>query len=171
MDAQTDDTSTSTDAVQRLADVVSVASDFGAVWVVVSVLQVLRRRQSIREALVRLGAAGVVSLVLTRSLKHHFAVPREPVDERPSIARTPSSPSFPSGHTLAAFTSALTIPLTRSGRLLAVTFATIVAWSRVRVGHHRPADVVAGASAGAMAGAALHAVLHLASSTHDGGAR
>ena len=111
----------------------------------------------------RLGAAGVVSLVLTRSLKHHFAVPREPVDERASIARTPSSPSFPSGHTLAAFTSALTIPSTKQGRLLAVSFATMVAWSRVRVGHHRPADVVAGASIGAMAGAALHAVLHATS--------
>jgi membrane-associated phospholipid phosphatase len=147
------------DAIAQLADVVSVASDFGAVWVLVSALQVLRHHQSVRSALVRLGAAGMVSLVLTRCLKHTFAVPRDALETRATLARTPSSPGFPSGHTLAAFTSALTIPATTRGRTLALAFASLVAWSRVRVGHHRTADVVAGAGAGALAGGALHVVL------------
>jgi membrane-associated phospholipid phosphatase len=139
----------------RVADVASVASDFGLIWMVVSAVQVLAGRQGVRAATARLGAAGIASLVLTRALKHYFAVPRSDAPSSPTLARTPTSSRFPSGHTLAAFVSALTIPRSRLGRLLAVSFATVVAWSRVRVGHHRAVDVVAGAAVGTVAGTAL----------------
>lgn len=146
-----------TDPVTRLADAVSVASDFGAVFVVATALQLLRRRRP-AQAVGRLAAAGLASLVLTRVLKHYFAAPRA-LEPRGGLARTPRSPGFPSGHTLAAFTSALVLPRTSPGRTVALCFAGLVAWARVRVGHHRPADVVAGAGAGMLAGAAVRAAI------------
>jgi undecaprenyl-diphosphatase len=154
-DAQGPDTST---PLNRLADAVSIASDFGAVWVVVALVQVLTRRSSPQNAARRLGIAGVASLVLTRSLKHRYAVPRVETSGA-TFARMPTSDRFPSGHTLAAFLAALTVPRRPAGRGLALGFAALVAWSRVRVGHHRPADVVAGAAVGTLAGSALAAVL------------
>jgi membrane-associated phospholipid phosphatase len=146
---------------RRVAEVVSALSDFGAIWVVVAVVQVLSGRATPRQAATRLGASGIVSLVLTRWLKHRYAVPRPPT-EPTSIARTPTSDRFPSGHTLAAFTAALTVPRGSSGRALALSVAALVAWARVRVGHHRMVDVVAGASVGTVAGSALAAVLSAA---------
>ncbi len=156
MDAQSEAASPQ---ASRVADAVSIASDFGAIWVVVAAVQVLTRSRSAREATLRLGATGVVSLVLTRLLKHRFAVARLEAPGPATHARTPTSTSFPSGHALAAFLSAATIPRTRRGRCLAMVFATIVAWSRVRVGHHRAVDVLAGAGVGTVAGAALAVVL------------
>lgn len=144
----------------RVADAASIASDFGVVWIAVAVAQVLLRRATPLNAARRLGFAGVASLVLTRWLKHHFAVPRTELDEGAStLARTPTSDRFPSGHTLTAFVAALTIPTRPVGRALAVAFATLVAWARVRVGHHRAVDVVAGAAVGILAGSALAAAL------------
>jgi len=143
------------ESLDRLADLVSVASDFGVVWIAVSIAQVLLGRASAATAVRRLVAAGVTSLALTRVLKHHFAIPREPSPTASTLARAPSSSGFPSGHTLAAFTSALVIPSGGRARTAAIGFASLVAWARVRVGHHRPADVVAGAAVGSLAGAGL----------------
>jgi undecaprenyl-diphosphatase len=148
----------STTTPRRVADVVSAASDFGAIWVVVAIVQVLSGRATIRQAATRLAAAGVVSLVLTRALKHRYAIPRPPADPT-LLARTPTSDRFPSGHTLAAFTAALSVPRQPISRVVAVAFASLVAWSRVRVGHHRPVDVVAGAAVGTVAGSAIAAVI------------
>lgn len=156
-----DDAPSATDAAtpSRLADAVSIASDFGAVWALVAALQVLTGRSTTRDAARRLCAAGVTSLVLTRWLKHRFAVPRGDAVAPTSLARAPSSDRFPSGHTLAAFAAALVVPQRPLGRGLAVAFASLVAWARVRVGHHRPVDVVAGAAAGTLAGGALSVAL------------
>lgn len=142
----------------QVADAVSIASDFGALWVAVSLAQVLTGRASIRAVVRRLGAAGVTSLVLTRVLKHHFAMPRRD-DATATLARAPSSSGFPSGHTLAAFVSAVVLPRTGRGRVLALLVASMVGWARVEVGHHRAADVLAGAAVGSTAGAALAAIL------------
>jgi membrane-associated phospholipid phosphatase len=141
-----------------VADALSIASDFGAAWAAVSALQVLSGRRTARAATVRLAATGVAALVLTRWLKHRFAVPRT-AGAAATLARTPTSTRFPSGHTLAAFLAACTIPRTSSGRALALGFAAGVGWSRVAVGHHRPVDVVAGAGVGTVAGVALARVL------------
>jgi membrane-associated phospholipid phosphatase len=159
-----DDAPRPTDATapNRLADAVSIASDFGAVWVAVALAQVLTRRATPLGAARRLSIAGVVSLTLTRALKHRYGVPRTDAATS-TIARTPSSERFPSGHTLAAFTAALTIPRGHAGRTVALVFAALVAWARVRVGHHHAIDVVAGAAVGALAGSVLATVLDAAS--------
>jgi undecaprenyl-diphosphatase len=151
------DTPTTTAAAPALdlvADGVSLASDFGVAWIALSAAQVALGTRSARSAIGRLTAAGVVSLVLTRLLKHFFGVPR---DEAPSarLARTPTSSRFPSGHTLAAFTAAIVLPRSSRGRSVALLAACAVAWARVRIGHHRAGDVVAGAAAGLGGGAAV----------------
>lgn len=143
----------------QLADAVSVASDFGALWVAVCLVQVVAGRATIGATIQRLGAAGVTSLVLTRLLKHHFAAPRPAPSEPTTMARTPSSSGFPSGHTLAAFASAVVLPQTRWGRTLGLVVASLIGWARVAVGHHRPADVIAGAAVGSTAGAVLAVIL------------
>jgi membrane-associated phospholipid phosphatase len=143
----------------RVADAVSLVSDFGAAWVAVAVLQVASGKARPSDVARRLAAAGAVSLVLTRWLKHRYRVPRDASGSSASLARTPSSDRFPSGHTLAAFVAARVLPRTPAGRALAVAFAAVVAWARVRVGHHEAVDVVAGAAVGSLAGATLARVL------------
>jgi len=146
-------------AADRVADAVSIASDFGIAWVALCALQVLTGRRGAAEALRRLAAAGFTSLALTRILKHHFGIDRDVAAVEGLRARAPSSSRFPSGHTLAAFAAAMALPRTTAGRLGATAAATTVAWSRVRVGHHRPEDVAAGAIVGAVAGAGLSVLL------------
>jgi membrane-associated phospholipid phosphatase len=143
----------------QVADAVSIASDFGALWVAFSVVQVLFGRASVIAVARRLSAAGITSLVLTRLLKHYFAAPRRDPATAATMARTPSSSGFPSGHTLAAFVCAVVLPRTRRGRVLALLVASLVGWARVEVGHHRVADVLAGAAAGTTAGAALAVIV------------
>ena len=166
MDGETTERAAADDlrtAPDRLADAVSIASDFGVAWIAIAVTQVATRRATPRDAARRLAAAGIVSLVLTRWLKHRYAVPRTGT-LGVTRARTPSSDRFPSGHTLAAFTAALCVPRARWSRVVALGFAGLVAWARVRVGHHRPIDVVAGAAVGTLAGGAIASVLPPAAS-------
>jgi len=151
----TDETHAAPSPLDRAADAISVASDFGVVWIAVCVLQVLTRRRGLADAVTRLAAAGFVSLALTRILKHHFGVERDLDDAMARRARTPTSSRFPSGHTLAAFTAAIVLPTSGVGRAAASAFAAKVAWARVRVGHHEPGDVLAGAAVGAAAGAVV----------------
>ena len=142
----TDETHAAPSPLDRAADAISVASDFGVVWIAVCVLQVLTRRRGLADAVTRLAAAGFVSLALTRILKHHFGVERDLDDAMARRARTPTSSRFPSGHTLAAFTAAIVLPTSGVGRAAASAFAAKVAWARVRVGHHEPGDVLAAAA-------------------------
>lgn len=83
------------------------------------------------------------------------------IDEVPQIrrlARLPTSTSFPSGHSSAAFAFATGVTLEMpgvGGPLLAL--AAMIAYSRVHVGVHYPSDVIAGAAIGAgMAVATRH---------------
>jgi undecaprenyl-diphosphatase len=69
--------------------------------------------------------------------------------------RTPSSASFPSGHTLAAFSTALVLPESAAGSAAALGFAASVAASRVHLGAHHASDVVAGAAVGTVLGLVL----------------
>jgi undecaprenyl-diphosphatase len=145
--------------LDHLADIASIASDFGVIWVAVAVVQAATGRSSWASATRRLGAAGSVSLTLTRLCKHFFGVARPANPDPASLARTPTSSSFPSGHTLAAFTSAVAVPRSARGRAIALAFAATVGWARMRVGHHRPQDVVAGAAIGTVAGVSIAVLL------------
>lgn len=64
-----------------------------------------------------------------------------------------TGPGFPSGHVSAATALALTLwfVLTPKWRWLSVAWIVIVAWSRLYLGVHTPADVVGGFALGLMA--------------------
>ncbi len=72
----------------------------------------------------------------------------------------PSSTSFPSGHSAAAFAFATAISRDNPWLAIAIQFlAGGVAYSRVHTGVHYPGDTVAGALIGAGAGQAVSSVL------------
>ncbi len=77
----------------------------------------------------------------------------------------PSSTSFPSGHSAAAFAFATAISRDSPWLAIAIQFlAGSVAYSRVHTGVHYPGDTVAGALIGAGAGQAVSSVFDRATS-------
>lgn len=95
-----------------------------------------------------------LNTLVTNGLKYAVARPR-PYETYPNlvIKRTSTGPqSFPSGHTSAAFSLATSATLTTRKWYVAApfyTYASLVAYSRMRLGAHYPSDVLAGALIGA----------------------
>lgn len=110
----------------------------------------------IRNACVVLVASGLNSVV-TIALKYSINRDR-PFVTYPDIIKKSSdagSPSFPSGHTSMAFTTATTFSLQYPKWYViapAYTWAGTVAYSRMHLGVHYPSDVVAGAIIGSLSG-------------------
>lgn len=128
--------------------------DGGLVWIVLSVLLLCFR--STRKAGIASLAAMLLGLLCTNViLKHLIARPRPWLDVAGLVALVdePDPNSFPSGHTCAAFASALawwrTLPR-RWMAVLAVALAVLMGLSRLYVGVHYPTDVLAGAAVGTL---------------------
>ncbi len=142
----------------------------GGVWrdaVVASLLLFRRTRR------VACGLAGVliVAGLSTAVLKHVVGRRRPPfaVSDVHALWGAATTPSFPSGHTAAAFAMA-TFLAAWGGQRMPRGFATVVggllllwaagvALSRVYLGVHFPSDTIAGAVLGAIVGA-IGAILH-----------
>jgi undecaprenyl-diphosphatase len=137
--------------VDRTAALVSNMADYGFVWVVLAAIKGRRRGPGRRRAVVALGGAGVSSLLVVRGTKS--LVERQRPEEQLEVrVRTPTSNSFPSGHTLAAFATAVVLPDTTPEMAAYVGFAGAVAASRVHLRAHHPSDVLGGAAIGAALG-------------------
>jgi len=146
--------------IDRAAAVVSNLADYGLIWVVLAGLKARRRGPDRRRAVVALATAGFSSLIVSRAVKK--AVERQRPDDHLSAAvRVPSSSSFPSGHTLAAFCTAFILGETDAGTAANVGFATAVAVSRVHLRAHHPTDVIGGAVIGSVLGLGLRPVVDL----------
>jgi undecaprenyl-diphosphatase len=146
--------------VDRAAAVVSNLADYGLVWVALAVLKGRRRGPGRRRAVVALAAAGFSSLFVNRAVK--AAVSRERPEDHLSVAvRAPTSSSFPSGHTLAAFCTAIVLAESDAQTVATVGFATAVAASRVHLRAHHPTDVVGGAVIGSVLGLGLRPVVNV----------
>ncbi len=95
--------------------------------------------------------AYVLDGVLIGWLKHAFDFPRPygvlPPETVHIVGVVETKHSFPSGHATFAATCAASLwPLLgRYGRVAATAFVIWVAWSRISLGMHFPADVIAGA--------------------------
>lgn len=146
--------------VDRAAAVVSNLADYGFVWVLLAGLKARRRGPDRRRAVVALGTAGLSSLIVSRMVKG--AVERQRPDEHLAAAvRTPTSSSFPSGHTLAAFCTAFVLGDSDAGTAANVGFAAAVAASRVHLRAHHPTDVIGGAVIGSVLGLGLRPVVNV----------
>jgi undecaprenyl-diphosphatase len=146
--------------IDRAATVVSNLADYGFVWVALAGLKGRRSGPDRRRAVVALGAAGLSSLMVSRAAK--AAVERQrPEEQVEAMVRTPSSSSFPSGHTLAAFCTAVVLPESSAGTAACVGFAAAVAASRVHLRAHHATDVLGGAGIGAALGLGLRPVVNL----------
>jgi undecaprenyl-diphosphatase len=146
--------------VDRAAAVVSNLADYGIVWVLLALVKGRRQGPDRRRAITSLGAAGVASLGLVRASKTVVARQR-PEEHLEARVRTPTSSSFPSGHTLAAFCTAFVLPDTSSQTAAFVGFAGAVAASRVHLRAHHPSDVLGGAVLGSMLGLVLRPVVNV----------
>jgi undecaprenyl-diphosphatase len=144
----------------RVAAVLSNLADFGLIWVVLAGLKARRRGPDRRRAVVALAAAGFSSLIVNRVVKDAIARER-PEEHLVATVRTPSSSSFPSGHTLAAFCTAFVLADTDAQTVANVGFAAAVAASRVHLRAHHPTDVIGGAAIGSVLGLGLRPIVNL----------
>ncbi len=146
--------------VDATAAVVSNLADYGLVWVALALLKGRRRGPRRRRAVVALGAAGVSSLLVSRTVK--AAIERErPDDHLVAAVRTPSTSSFPSGHTLAAFCTSFVLGDSDAQTAAYVAFASAVAVSRIHLRAHHPTDVIGGAVIGSVLGLGLRPLVNL----------
>jgi len=140
--------------------VLSNLADYGFGWAVLAAWKARRPGPRRQWALRTLALGGVASYAVNAGLKRLVARPR-PADHlrvaSPEAVpvRPPTSSSFPSGHTLAGFCTAVALAESPAEGLALVTFAGAVAASRVQLGAHHASDVVAGAAMGTVLGLAV----------------
>ena len=149
---------TETPTLDRFLVRLSDAANGSHLWLVtagaVALVAGPRGRRAASEAVASIALASAVSNLALKSItrrRRPQAVNGQVVPSR--RVRTPTSPSFPSGHAASAFAFASTmgeeVPATWGPLHLA---ASLVAYARVHTGVHYPSDVVAGALIGAMSG-------------------
>ena len=144
--------------IDGAAAVVSNLADYGLIWVLLAGVKARRRGPDRRRAVMALGVAGFSSLLVSRVVKR--AVERQRPDEHLDAAvRTPTSSSFPSGHTLAAYCTAFILGDSDAQTAANVGFATAVAASRVHLRAHHPTDVIGGAVIGSVLGLGLRPIV------------
>ena len=135
----------------RLPVALSRAADHGKLWIAVAGVLALGGGSRRRAAVRGLGAQAASSFLANVVLKSLFHRARPSAAHRSLTGRVrrPVTSSFPSGHSAsaAAFATGAALEVPALGAPLAL-LALGVAWSRVRVGVHRPTEVIAGAALG-----------------------
>lgn len=148
-------------AMARLSD----AANHSKPWLVIAaVLAVTGGRRGREAALLGVASIGVTSFVNNVVVKQ--LLPRRRPDRAGETVpaerwvRMPTSRSFPSGHSAAAFAFASSVGTTLPRLSFPLHLAaTAVAYSRVHTGVHYPGDTIAGALLGATAAAATRHAL------------
>jgi len=145
-------------SIDSAAKVITGLGDHGLMWAATTVWRARHSGPERARSVRALTIAGVGSSLVNTGVK--LAVGRTRPDSSDlSLSdgvpvRAPSSSSFPSGHTLAAFCAAtvMYIPGDRRGNALLFTSATLVGLSRLHLRAHYASDVVGGAAIGAAVG-------------------
>lgn len=140
--------------LDRVLPTLSRSANHSLLWLATSgVLTLSGGRSGQRAALRGIVSIAVTSAIANQALKRVVRRPRPSLRNVPAVRRLPAQPlttSFPSSHAASAtaFAIGAGVELPRLAPLLAVA-AGGVAYSRVYVGVHYPADVLAGAGLGA----------------------
>ncbi len=140
------------------AVVVSNLADYGVAWAAVAAIKGRRRGPGRLRAVRSLALAGTVSFAVNAAVKRSVQRARPEGALQVGAVRAPTSSSVPSGHTLAAFCTAVTLADSGAERTAYLAFALAVAASRVHLRAHHATDVVGGAAIGTALGLVLHRV-------------
>jgi len=148
--------------VDTAAKVITGLGDHGWLWTGIVAWRGRHSGPARRQAVRALGVAGISSSLVNVGIKQIVGRDRpDASDLRISNAgvpvRAPTSSSFPSGHTLAAFCSAavLSRPGDRRGNALLYAAAGLVGVSRIHLGAHHASDVAGGVVIGTALGLAV----------------
>jgi undecaprenyl-diphosphatase len=146
----------------RVFVLASELGDFSLIWHLLGAARGVLSDEDADQSLLFAACLGLESLVVNQGLKRLFRRPRPTIAGDPRFpVRKPSTSSFPSGHSSAAFFAA-TILTRRDGVRTAplwFAIAATVATSRAYVRIHHPSDVAAGAVVGLLIGQATLAGL------------
>jgi undecaprenyl-diphosphatase len=145
--------------IDRAAALMSNLADYGFVWVLLALVKGRHKGPDRRRAILSLAAAGFSSLAVSRAAKSVVSRQR-PEEQLQAMVRTPTSSSFPSGHTLAAFCTTFVLADEGAQTIAAVGFASAVAASRVHLRAHHASDVVGGAAIGSVLGMGLRPIVN-----------
>jgi len=146
-------------AMDGVAKVITGLGDHGLMWAATTVWRARHTGPERARAVRALTVAGIESTIVNAALKRVVGRSRP---DRTGIrlagggipVREPTSTSFPSGHTLAAFCAATVMSQRgdRGGNALLFTSATLVGLSRLHLRAHHASDVLGGAAIGASLG-------------------
>ena len=141
------------------AKLISGLGDHGLMWAATTVWRARHSGPERARAVRALTIAGIESSVVNAGVKRLVGRSRP---DRTSVGladggipvREPTSTSFPSGHTLAAFCAATVMsqPDDRAGNALLFTSASLVGLSRLHLRAHHASDVLGGAVIGTVLG-------------------
>lgn len=113
----------------------------------------MRHDVNMKKNALYIGESIVASTIITTVLKHAINRPRPFVNDPAIIpADEAGSPSFPSGHSSEAFSTATSLVIAYPKWYVVIpayTWAGAVAYSRMYLGVHYPTDILAGAVTGA----------------------
>ena len=142
-------------ALDGVAKVITGLGDHGIMWAATTVWRARHTGPERARAVRALAIAGVESTIVNRSLKAMVGRSRpDSVGLELTAAgvpvREPTSSSFPSGHTLAAFCAVTVMSQRgdRGGNTLLFASASLVGLSRLHLRAHHASDVVGGAAIG-----------------------
>lgn len=133
---------------------ISISGTASALWLLLAALSMTRPAS--RGAAWRVLLAVLVSFAMVDAVLKPLVARDRPISIRAfepprELPPMPRSLSFPSGHTTAAFASAITVSrMWPAARALWWTLAVLMGYSRIYVGHHYPLDVAGGAILGVL---------------------
>ena len=145
--------------VDAMARIVSGLGDRGLLWAASTAWRARRPGSRRNRAVRALAVAGAESSVVNAALKAVVGRPRPAsadlrLGDNIVPLREPTTSSFPSGHTLAAFCAAtvLSEPDDLSGNALLFACAGLIGISRIHLRAHHASDVLGGMAIGTVLG-------------------